>query len=69
MGVKTTMSSRPFAETYGPDSETVTFVTELIDLCAVEVGKSKMIVFLSFQEPTDKWIDFHAPFSPRDDGY
>ncbi|KAJ5726210.1 uncharacterized protein N7483_007567 [Penicillium malachiteum] len=32
MGVKTTMSSRPFEETYGPDNETAAFVRELIGL-------------------------------------
>lgn len=69
LGVKTTMSSRPFVETYGPDNETAAFVNELIGLGAVVVGKSKMSAFLSAQEPTDQWIDFHAPFNPRGDGY
>lgn len=68
-GVKTTLSSRPFEQTYGPDSETASFVRRLIELGAVVVGKSKTSAFLSSEEPTDQWIDFHAPFNPRGDGY
>lgn len=68
-GVKTTLSSRPFEQTYGPDSETASFVQRLIEFGAVIVGKSKTSAFLSSEEPTDQWIDFHAPFNPRGDGY
>lgn len=36
---------------------------------AVIVGKSKFSAFASFEEATDQWIGFHAPFNPRADGY
>ncbi|KAK0612223.1 hypothetical protein B0T14DRAFT_572039 [Immersiella caudata] len=28
-----------------------------------------MSAFASAEEPTDQWVDFHAPFNPRGDGY
>jgi Asp-tRNA(Asn)/Glu-tRNA(Gln) amidotransferase A subunit family amidase len=68
-GVKTTMSSRPYEATYGPENETALFVQKLMKLGAVVIGKSKMSSFASSEEPTDQWIDFHAPFNPRGDGY
>ena len=68
-GVKTTMSNRAFTELYGPDEETSTFVQQLIDMGAVIVGKTKLSAFASSEEPTDQWIDFHAPFNPRGDGF
>ena len=68
-GIKTTLSSRPFEETYGPDGSSATFIRNLIHLGAVIVGKTRTSAFLSSEEPTDQWIDFHAPFNPRGDGY
>ena len=68
-GVKTTLSSRPYEATYGPDQETAEFVKCLLALGAVVVGKSKMSAFASSEAPTDQWVDFHAPFNPRGDGY
>lgn len=68
-GVKTTMSSRPYEATYGPDQETAEFVKSLLALWAVVVGKLKMSAFASSEAPTDQWVDFHAPFNPRGDGY
>lgn len=69
MGIKSTLSSRPYEATYGPDTETAEFAQKLIDLGAVIIGKSKMSAFASAEEPTDQWVDFHAPFNPRGDGY
>lgn len=68
-GVKTTQSNRAFTKTYGPDSTTAKVVQELIHLGAVVVGKTKMSAFAGSEEATDQWIDFHAPFNPRGDGY
>lgn len=68
-GVKSTFSSRAYEATYGPDNETAVFVQQLMKLGAVIVGKSKMSSFASAEEPTDQWVDFHAPFNPRGDGY
>ena len=68
-GVKTTMTSRGFIELYPIDSETAAYVNKLIELGAVIVGKTKMCSFAAGEEPTDQWIDFHCPFSPRGDTY
>lgn len=68
-GVKSTFSSRPYEATYGPDKETALLVQNLIKLGAIIIGKSKMSAFASAEEPTDQWVDFHAPFNPRGDGY
>ncbi len=68
-GIKTTQSNRAFVELYGPETETAEFVVHLIQLGAVVVGKTKMCAFASSEEATDQWIDFHAPFNPRGDGY
>jgi Asp-tRNA(Asn)/Glu-tRNA(Gln) amidotransferase A subunit family amidase len=68
-GVKTTLSSRPYEATYGPDTKTADFINKLLSLGAVVVGKSRMSAFASSEEPTDQWVDFHAPFNPRGDGY
>jgi Asp-tRNA(Asn)/Glu-tRNA(Gln) amidotransferase A subunit family amidase len=68
-GVKSTFSSRPYEATYGPDKDTAILVQKLIKLGAIIVGKSKMFAFASAEEPTHQWVDFHAPFNPRGDGY
>ena len=68
-GIKTTQSNRAFVNTYGPETETAVYLQKLIALGAVIVGKTKFSAFASSEEATDQWIDFHAPFNPRADGY
>ncbi|OTA54709.1 putative amidase [Hypoxylon sp. EC38] len=68
-GLKTTHSNRAFVDTYGPDTITAEYIQFLMRLGAVIVGKTKMCAFASSEEATDQWIDFHAPFNPRGDGY
>ncbi|KAI0198309.1 amidase signature domain-containing protein [Astrocystis sublimbata] len=70
-GVPTTQSNWAWCELYEgkPENETAAYVRELIELGAVLVGKTKMCAFASSEEATDQWIDFHAPFNPRGDGY
>lgn len=68
-GIKTTMSSRSYTELYGLETETGGFVTNLISLGAIIVGKTKMTSFASSDEPTDLWVDYHCPINPRGDGY
>lgn len=68
-GIKTTQGNRAFSELYGPESETATYIQTLISLGAVIVGKTKLCAFASSEEATDQWIDYHAPFNPRADGY
>ncbi|KAJ4154988.1 hypothetical protein LMH87_000258 [Akanthomyces muscarius] len=68
-GIKTTQGNRAFSELYGPESETATYIQTLISLGAIIVGKTKLCAFASSEEATDQWIDYHAPFNPRADGY
>lgn len=68
-GVKTTMMSRAFTALHEPELENADYVTKLLGLGAVIVGKTKMTQFASSDEPTDQWIDFHCPFNPRGDMY
>ena len=68
-GIKTTMNSRDFTKITYPDEETAEYVTKLIRLGAVTVGKTRMCASAAGEEPTDQWIDFHCPFNPRGDMY
>jgi Asp-tRNA(Asn)/Glu-tRNA(Gln) amidotransferase A subunit family amidase len=68
-GIKTTQSNRAFVDLYGPETETSPYLQRLLSLGAILVGKTKMSAFASSEEATDQWIDFHAPFNPRADGY
>jgi Asp-tRNA(Asn)/Glu-tRNA(Gln) amidotransferase A subunit family amidase len=68
-GIRTTMMNRAYNELYPPRPSTADYVTKLIDLGAVIVGKTKMSAFASAEEPTDQWIDYHCPFNPRGDKY
>ena len=63
------MTSRCYNELYPSESETAEYVRSLVSLGAVIVGKTRMCSFAAGQEPTDQWIDFHCPFSPRGDQY
>ncbi|KAF3066593.1 Amidase 1 [Daldinia childiae] len=70
-GIMTTQSNRAWCELYDgkPENITADYVNTLVGLGAVLVGKTLMCSFASSEEATDQWIDFHAPFNPRGDGY
>lgn len=68
-GVQTTQSNRAWVSLYGAEDKTAKYVRQLVSLGAIIVGKTKMCAFASAEEATDQWIDFHAPFNPRGDGY
>ncbi len=68
-GIRTTMMNRAYNELYGPRDSSADYVTKLLQLGAVIVGKTKMSAFASAEEPTDQWIDYHCPFNPRGDKY
>lgn len=70
-GIMATQSNRAWCELYNgqPENETAAYVKTLVDLGAVFVGTTRMCSFASGEEATDQWIDFHAPFNPRGDGY
>lgn len=44
-------------------------VQNLIDAGAIVVGKMKTSQFANGETATADWVDFHAPFNPRGDGY
>ena len=68
-GVRTGASSRSYTRLYGPCKETAPAVRKLLELGAIVVGKTKTTQFGDTEWPTADWVDFHAPFSPRADGY
>jgi Asp-tRNA(Asn)/Glu-tRNA(Gln) amidotransferase A subunit family amidase len=67
--IRTTQTNRAWAEVNGPEAESAEFVNLLTAKGAKVIGKTKMCSFASSEEATDGWIDFHAPFNPRADGY
>ncbi|KAG7002008.1 hypothetical protein G7Y79_00029g063040 [Physcia stellaris] len=68
-GVRTGGSSRDYTRLYPPSKETAPSVKKLLELGAVVVEKTKTTQFANTEWRTADWVDFHAPFSPRADGY
>jgi hypothetical protein len=67
--VQTTQTNRAWCQWKKVETENAYFVQHLVQLGAIVIGKTKMCSFASSEEATDGWIDFHAPFNPRADGY
>ena len=63
------MTSRAFTELYSIDNKTAAYVRMLMEMGAIIVGKTRMSSFAVGEDPTDQWIDFHCPFTPRGDEY
>ncbi|KAL7924435.1 amidase signature domain-containing protein [Trichoderma austrokoningii] len=68
-GVKTTGSSRAWARLYGPQEKSAIGVQRLLDHGAIVVGKLKSTQFGESEWATRDWVDYHAPWNPRGDGY
>ncbi|KAK4230165.1 glutamyl-tRNA amidotransferase [Podospora fimiseda] len=68
-GLKTGASSRAYTSLYPVRSKTADAVQHLIDLGFVVVGKVKTTQFADSEWPTSDWVDYHAPFNVRGDGY
>ncbi|CAN8105645.1 unnamed protein product [Discula destructiva] len=64
-GVKTTWSSRAWAELYPAASAVGPYVKQLLEQGAVIVGKTRTTQFSAGTE----WVDFHSPTNPRGDRY
>ena len=64
-GIKTTLSSKAWAELYPPANDTAAYVKHLVSQGAVIVGKTKTTQFATAKE----WTDFQSPTNPRGDGY
>ncbi|ETS80552.1 hypothetical protein PFICI_08081 [Pestalotiopsis fici W106-1] len=68
-GVGTSGGSRAYFYLYGTQNATAPSVQRLIDLGAVLVGKMGTVQFANGDRPTADWVDLHAAFNPRGDGY
>lgn len=68
-GVKTSDGNRAFYGLYPPRTTNSVAVQRLIDAGAILVGKMKTSQFANGETATDDWVDYHAPFNPRGDGY
>ncbi|KAL1855293.1 hypothetical protein VTK73DRAFT_8583 [Phialemonium thermophilum] len=68
-GVATSGGNRAYFYLYGAQNATAPAVQRLLDLGAVLVGKMGTVQFANGDRPTADWVDLHAPFNPRGDGY
>lgn len=68
-GVKTSLGNRAWEQLYPEANETATAVKNLVDAGAIVVGKMKTSQFAIGETATADWVDLHAPFNPRGDGY
>lgn len=67
-GVKTSVGSRAFYDTYPPQSQTAHCIQRLMDRGAVVLGKTKMTSFANWEEPVEH-VDYEAPWNDRADRY
>ncbi|KAH6991375.1 glutamyl-tRNA amidotransferase [Ilyonectria sp. MPI-CAGE-AT-0026] len=68
-GVKRSNGNRAWYGLYPPANVTGTAMQNLIDAGAVIVGLQKPSQFANGETATADWVDYHAPFNPRGDGY
>ncbi|KAJ6785670.1 hypothetical protein PWT90_00963 [Aphanocladium album] len=68
-GLKTSNGNRAWYQLYPAANQTATAVQKLVDAGAVIVGKMKTSQFANGETATADWVDYHAPFNPRGDGY
>ena len=68
-GLKTSNGNRAWYGLYPAANRTAIAVQNLIDAGAVVVGKMKTSQFANGETATADWVDYHAPFNPRGDGY
>ncbi|RSL39651.1 hypothetical protein CEP54_016284 [Fusarium duplospermum] len=68
-GLKTSNGNRAWYHLYPAANKTAPAVQNLLDAGAVIVGKMKTSQFANGESATADWVDYHAPFNPRGDGY
>ena len=68
-GLRTGGGNRAFYNFFPPKNETGPSIQRLIDGGAIIVGKCKASQFANGESATDDWVDYHAPYNPRGDGY
>ena len=68
-GLRTGCGNRAFYNQYQPKNTTAPAIQRLLDGGMVLVGKTKTSQFANGETATDDWVDLHAPYNPRGDGY
>ena len=68
-GLRTGCGNRAYWQLYPPKNQTAPAVQHLLDSGLVLVGKTKTSQFANGEVATDDWVDLHAPYNPRGDGY
>lgn len=68
-GTKTGGSSRDYYNLYDEANVTCPSIQRVLDMGGVIVGKLKLTQFANGETPTADYVDYHAPFNPRGDGY
>ncbi|KAI0365605.1 amidase signature enzyme [Pilatotrama ljubarskyi] len=68
-GLRTGCGNRAFWQLYPPKERTAPAIQRLLDGGMVLVGKAKTSQFANGETATDDWVDLHAPYNPRGDGY
>jgi Asp-tRNA(Asn)/Glu-tRNA(Gln) amidotransferase A subunit family amidase len=68
-GLKTSNGNRAWYQLYPEANQTASAVQKLVDAGAVIIGKMKTSQFANGETATADWVDYHAPFNPRGDGY
>ncbi|KAJ6284369.1 amidase signature domain-containing protein [Bipolaris maydis] len=68
-GLRTSNGNRAWYWLYPPAKTTAPPVQNLIDSGAIIVGKMITSQFANGETATADWVDYHASFNPRGDGY
>ncbi|KAI0079266.1 amidase signature enzyme [Panus rudis PR-1116 ss-1] len=68
-GLRTGCGNRAFYSLYPPKNTTSPAVQRLLDGGMILVGKTKTSQFANGEHATEDWVDLHAPYNPRGDGY
>ena len=68
-GIRTSNGNRAWYNLYPPATVNSVVVQKLVDAGAILVGKQKTSQFANGENPTADWVDYHAPFNARADGY
>ncbi|KAI0669701.1 amidase signature enzyme [Trametes maxima] len=68
-GLRTGCGNRAYFNHYPPKERTAPAIQRLLDGGIVLVGKAKTSQFANGEVATADWVDLHAPYNPRGDGY
>ncbi|CAG8226063.1 unnamed protein product [Penicillium salamii] len=68
-GLRTGAPSRAYTELHGPRTENAEVIQKILELGCIVVGKLKTTQFADSEWPTCDYVDYHAPFNPRANGY